>query len=1010
MVGVFGRCVGCRFLFVQLCLFMLLLTTCAWSHKCGYETCPDVKPSDYINVHLVPHTHDDVGWLKTVDQYYYGGRNDIQHAGVQYILDSVIPELDADPSKRFIYVEIAFFERWWHQQTQEMQDTVKKLVAQGSLTFINGGWCMNDEASTHYNAIVDQMTFGLKFIDDNFGECARPLVAWHIDPFGHSREQASLFAQMHYDGYFFGRLDYDDKKNRLSKKTMEEVWHASPSLGGSSDLFYGALYNGYGPPGGFCWDIHCSDTPFQDDHRLFDFNVDDRVKDFIKAVQDQAKHFQTNHIIMTMGSDFQFEYAHTWYKNLDKLIHYVNMKEEETKIHLLYSTPACYIQNLNKANKTWTTKSDDFFPYADAPTNFWTGYFTSRPAVKGYVRRANNFLQVCKQLEVLGNMKQDMSSSMTLKKAMGVSQHHDAVSGTEKQHVANDYSKRISMGIASCEDVIKTNLASLMAKNSTVQAPLATSFCWYLNISVCSATEDVQKFTVTAYNPIGRTVSTPVHVPVNGNKYMVIGPDGKTVPSQLLDVSAATKGVRRDRGKASRELLFTASIPGLGFSTYTVTKQMELPRGRTDSRYDESVAHLTPASQPSVNADTTISNEFYSLTFDMTSGLLTSILDLTSQTQTTVSQSFYWYNSSVGNKESGQASGAYIFRPNQTAAIPLYNGKSVNMQVVEGDIVQEVHQQFQPWLSQVVRLYKGQPYIELEWTVGPIPINDHWGKEIISRFDSDIMSDETVYTDANGREMVQRKLNYRETWKYNNTEPVAGNYYPVNSRMYIRDDKKQLTVLNDRSQGGASLTNGSLELMVHRRILKDDGRGVGEPLNETGQFGDGLMVRGKHYVTLSPPGKAAKIHRTLAEQFYMAPTLMFAGGDAGVSQVQNSGSMLTRELPANVHLLTLEMWGENSALIRLEHQFAKSEDDDLSKNVTVSLKGLFTTFDITAIVELTLGANVALADAQRLQWHTTDSSMPTPPNTPPPPVSIDTLEVQLTPMQIRTFKLTVKHK
>ena len=34
----------------------------------------------------------------------------------------------------------------------------------------------------------------------------------------------------------------------------------------------------------------------------------------------------------------------------------------------------------------------------------------------------------------------------SLADALAVAQHHDAVSGTEKQHVADDYAKRISIG------------------------------------------------------------------------------------------------------------------------------------------------------------------------------------------------------------------------------------------------------------------------------------------------------------------------------------------------------------------------------------------------------------------------------------------------------------------------------------------------------------------------------------------------------------------------------------
>jgi len=45
-----------------------------------------------------------------------------------------------------------------------------------------------------------------------------------------------------------------------------------------------------------------------------------------------------------------------------------------------------------------------------------------------------------------------------------------------------------------------------------------------------------------------------------------------------------------------------------------------------------------------------------------------------------------------------------------------------------------------------------------------------------------------------------------------------------------------LFILNDRSQGGSSYKNGEIELMIHRRLLHDDHRGVGEPLDEYSFF------------------------------------------------------------------------------------------------------------------------------------------------------------------------------
>ncbi|KAM9769135.1 lysosomal alpha-mannosidase [Menidia menidia] len=954
--------------------------------SCGYQSCHATKPN-LLNVHLVPHTHDDVGWLKTVDQYFYGDRNDIQHAGVQYILDSVVDQLLKNPDRRFIYVETAFFYRWWKRQSSSMQQTVTQLVNEGRLEFVNGGWCMSDEAATHYSAVIDQMTMGLRFLNETFGLCGRPRVAWHIDPFGHAREHASIFAQMGYDGFFFGRLDYQDRARRMMEKEQELLWRASDSLTPPmADLFTGILPNGYNPPEGFCWDQLCDDPPIRDDPDLEDYNVDDVVQRFLLIANSQARVYKTNHIIMTMGSDFQYENANLWYKNLDKLIHYVNARQANgSNVNVLYSTPSCYLQELHRANLTWPMKTDDFFPYADDAHDFWTGYFTSRPALKRYERISNSNLQTCNQLEVLGGQASRKGpfgegDSQTLRKAMAVAQHHDAVSGTAKQHVTNDYARRLANGWQHCQVLVSNSLASLSGSSAE------RVYCDYLNISVCSLTESSKKFTVSVYNPLARPVSWPVRLPVNGTAYNITDAKGRSVDCKVVPVSSATRGVRRTRGFAINELVFQVQAPPLGYSTYSVSLLKNGP----------------PPASKQHGAPIVIQNKFLRATFDPDTGLLSSLSNLETKQTIDLTQNFYWYNASNGhNSKSNQPSGAYIFRPNSST--PFIISKTARTESIQTSVVQEVRQWFAPWVSQVVRLYADSRALELEWTVGPLPIEDSLGKEVITRLDTSIKTSEFFYTDSNGREVLQRKKDFRPTWNLKQSEPIAGNYYPINSRAYIKDESDQLTVVTDRSQGGGSIQNGSLEIMLHRRLLYDDVRGVGEPLNESSYiYPNGLVVRGRLLLSLDRPATAADTHRPLAQEVVLQPLLSFTDGQLDTNtRLEFSG--LQAALPPAVHLLTLSQWDQELVLLRLEHQFQSWESKLNSQPVTVNLQKLFSTLDVLGVSELNLSANQWKDEMRRFEWTPQKEEKPLLKTFENPSV----WEVTLRPMEIRTFLLRV---
>ncbi|KAI6675783.1 hypothetical protein NL676_003689 [Syzygium grande] len=459
-------------------LLLFLLLSCAQSKYIAYNTTSRVVPGK-LNVHLVPHTHDDVGWKKTVDQYFVSSNNTIQNE-----LDSIVPALLANKNCKFIYAEQAFFQRWWRDQSEQVQSTVKQLVNSGQLEFINGGMCMHYKATTHYIDMIDQTTLGHRFIKEEFG--VTPRIGWQIDTFGHSSVQAYLLgAEVGFDSVFFARIDYQDRAKWKAEKTLEVI-------------FAGAFPENHGPPNNFHYEVNddwLDDLAIvQDDYNLFDYSVLERVNEFVSAAISQ-----------------------------------------DGQVDALYSTPSIYTDAKHAYNDQWPLKTGNFLRYADKINVYWTGYFTSRAALKGYVRMLSGYYLAARQLEFLTGRKKLGPNTDSLADALTIAQHHDAVTGTERQHVADDYTKRLS---ASYIEIVSEDASVQDSSGRAVQSQLLPIMNVTLGIRnyytlitrVYKKKEHVEvEFTVGPIpidDNIGKEVVTQIRTTINNNKTFYIDSNG----------------------------------------------------------------------------------------------------------------------------------------------------------------------------------------------------------------------------------------------------------------------------------------------------------------------------------------------------------------------------------------------------------------------------------------------------------------------------------------------------
>ena len=239
-----------------------------------------------------------------------------------------------------------------------------------------------------------------------------------------------------------------------------------------------------------------------------------------------------------------------------------------------------------------------------------------------------------------------------------------------------------------------------------------------------------------------------------------------------------------------------------------------------------------------------------------------------------------------------------------------------------------------------------------------------------------------------------------------------------------------ISILTDRSQGGSSITDDTLELMLHRRLLDDDAFGVAQPLNET-EFETGLVARGTHYLLFSN-SKQDMIRRTrlLANRIFRKPMVSLRNYQDSETVVKPSGSY---ELPENVNLLTLAIIPEThqvskcyfdsyfslylifyfQLLLRLEHLFAPGEDPEKSQITVVSLQELLSNSgyglgEVIEVQETTLGGDRwKTSSKEDLEKWKTQVPLTNPQQEKGEVLGPEFLVI-LDPIQIRSFIVTIQ--
>ena len=501
-----------------------------------------------------------------------------------------------------------------------------------------------------------------------------------------------------------------------------------------------------------------------------------------------------NVVLVPLGDDFRYSNEKEFdqqYENYMQIMQFINAGDYHA--HVSFGTLKDYFAEVRSRMSDFSTLTGDFHVYSDIFSEgrpaYWSGYYFTRPFIKLLSRQVASKLRGVEILYslVLGAVRkggdQIPNSVLTslypdlveARRALALFQHHDAITGTSKEFVMNDYEFKLRKALKNLNK-LEAITAFYFVQESREEIMMNQPL---IHVNPRNKGEDRDEVVlldlkysteqkIFLYNSLPYRVERIGYVMTNYEAVCVYDEGGEEVDVQVAPAYNVTIQPRLDFGKF--DVWFGAALDALSVTVYTIKQcndklkptKVYCMRCPDSDKY----SRLTLNSIP--EGAVQLENQIYKLLFDPETKLLTNITNKVSGEGRAVNLEFSSYTSKFFR------SGAYLFAVEESGGvpteIPLFTAADISdVMIVSGSVFSEARVLWQvpgqggmATFLHTVRLVHGTGplseaiHIENMFDLGPSP--NFRDTEFFMRFQSQLRNgaDRKLYTDQAGLSMVKR--------------------------------------------------------------------------------------------------------------------------------------------------------------------------------------------------------------------------------------------------------------